>query len=105
MNGRHSISIAVLTENQDDVALINSTLRDAGHAAHCKWINKPKDIGETLAAEHVELLILNCDSFPDTVRQVIKLKDRYKPEVPLIALQQEADESKVSKRVGGCVSE
>jgi diguanylate cyclase (GGDEF)-like protein len=104
LNGRHSISIAVLTENQDDVALINSTLRDAGHAAHCKWINKPKDIGETLAAEHVELLILNCDSFPDTVRQVIKLKDRYKPEVPLIALQQEADESSIQEAMksGAC---
>ena len=101
MNGRHSISIAVLTENQDDVALINGALRDAGHAAHCHWINKPRDLGETLAAENVELLILNCDQYPDTVRQVIKQKDRFNPEVPVIALQEEADETSIQKAMQG----
>jgi len=104
LNGRHSISIAVLTENQDDVALINGTLRDAGHAAHCHWINNPNNLGETLSAENVELLILNCDSYSDTVRQVIKQKDRYNPEVPVIALQQEADEKSIQKAMesGAC---
>jgi len=101
LNGRHSISIAVLTENQDDVALINGALRDAGHAAHCHWINKPRDLGETLAAENVELLILNCDQYPDTVRQVIKQKDRFNPEVPVIALQEEADETSIQKAMQG----
>jgi len=104
LNGRHSISIAVLTENQDDVALINSTLRDAGHAVHCHWINKANDLGKTLTAENVELVILNCDAFPENVRQVIKLKERYSPEVPLIALQSEADETGIQKAMqnGAC---
>jgi len=104
LNGRHSISIAVLTENQDDVALVNSTLRDAGHAAHCHWINKPNELGKTLSAENVELLILNCDQYPDTVRQVIKQKDRFNPEVPVIALQKEADETSIQKAMksGAC---
>ena len=101
LNGRHSISIAVLTENQDDVALINGTLRDAGHAAHCHWVDNPRNLGDTLSAENVELLILNCDSYPDTVRQVIKQKDRYNPEVPVIALQQEADEKSIQKAMQG----
>ena len=57
LNGRHSISIAVLTENEDDVALVNSSLRDGGHAAHCHWTNNPKHLGDTLAAENVELLM------------------------------------------------
>jgi DNA-binding NtrC family response regulator len=104
LSGRHSISIAVLTENQDDVALINSSLRDGGHAAHCHWINNPKHLGETLAAENVELLILNCDNYPDSIRQVIKQKDRFNPEVPLIALQDEADELRIQKAMnnGAC---
>ena len=104
MNGRHSISIAVLTENQDDVALINSSLRDGGHAAHCHWTNNPKHLRETLAAEDVELLILNCDNYPDTVRQVIKQKDRFNPEVPVIAIQEQADEFSMQKAMknGAC---
>jgi diguanylate cyclase (GGDEF)-like protein len=104
LNGRHSISIAVLTENQDDVALVNSSLRDGGHAAHCHWTNNPKHLRETLAAEDVELLILNCDNYPDTVRQVIKQKDRFNPEVPVIAIQEQADEFSIQKAMknGAC---
>ena len=71
MNGRHSISIAVLTDNQDDVQLINSTLRDAGHAAHCHWVASPKRLADTLATGDVELLILNCDRYADAIRQVL----------------------------------
>ena len=95
MNSRHSISIAVLTESEDDVALINSTLRDAGHAAQCHWIARPADIGAKLADELVELLILNCDRFPEPVRQVIKHRDRHNPEIPVIALKEQADEAAI----------
>jgi len=104
LNGRHSISIAVLTENQDDVEIINSTLRDAGHATHCHWISTPNKLADTLAAENVELLILNCDSYKDSIQQVIKQKDRYKPEVPVIATQETADEANIQKamQAGAC---
>ena len=104
MNGRQSISIAVLTENQDDVALVNGTLRDAGHAAQCHWIRQPRKLSETLAAEHVELLILNCDQYPDSIRQVVKQRDRHNPEIPVIAVQEQADETSIEEamRHGAC---
>ena len=104
MNGRHSISIAILSESQDDVALINSTLRDAGHAAQCHWIRKPADLSKLLADEQVELLILNCDRYPDSIKQVIRHKDRHNPEVPVIALQEEADEERILEAMknGAC---
>ena len=97
LNGSHSISIAVLSENQDDVELINSTLRDAGHAAHCHWIAHPRKLSDTLSAEHVELLIMNCDSFADSIREVIKRKDCFNPEVPVIALKEKADEKAIQE--------
>jgi diguanylate cyclase (GGDEF)-like protein len=104
LNGRHSISIAVLTENQDDVELINGALRDAGHAAHCHWISSSTRLAETLAAENVELLILYCDRYADSIRQVVKQKDRYNHEVPLIALQKHAEEEDIdaAMRSGAC---
>ncbi len=97
MNGRQSISIAVLSDDEDDVALINSTLRDAGHAAHCHWVDRPKMLNHTLDAEHVELLILNCDHYSDSIRQVVKQKDRFDPEVPVIAMQENADEAAIQE--------
>lgn len=104
LNGRQSISIAVLTDSQDDVETINGTLRDAGHAAHCHWISNPDKLADTLAAENVELLILNCDRYKDSIRQVIKQKDRYNPEVPVIAMQKTADESSIQEamQAGAC---
>lgn len=104
MNGRQSISIAVLTENQDDVETINSALRDAGLAAHCHWIPSSAKLADMMSAENVELLILNCDRFKDSIRQIIKLKDRYNPEVPLIASQESADEASIQKamQAGAC---
>ena len=104
MNGRQSISIAVLTEDQDDVALINSTLRDGGQAAHCHWISHPHDLDDTLARKNVELLILNCDNYPDTIPAVIKQKDRFNPEIPIIALSAAADENAIQQAMkdGAC---
>ncbi len=104
MNGRQSISIAVLTEVQDDVETINRTLRDAGLAAHCHWISTPNRLADTLSAENVELLILLCDHYKDSIRQVIKQKDRYNPEVPVIATQETADEASIQKamQAGAC---
>ena len=95
MNDRYSISIAVLSQDEDDVALINGTLRDGGHAAHCHWIDRPNKLDETLSAEQVELIIVNCDRYPEGIRQVIKQKDRFNPEVPVIALRKVADENAI----------
>jgi PAS domain-containing protein len=93
-----------LSQNQDDVALINGTLRDGGHAAHCHWIDKPSKLDDTLSAEQVELIIVNCDRYPESVRQIIKQKDRFNPEVPVIALRKEADENTIQEamRNGAC---
>jgi len=104
LNGRQSISIAVLTENQDDVEIINSTLRDAGHAARCLWVSTSEKLDAALSAENVELLILNCDSYKDSIRQVIKQKDCFNPEVPVIAMQETADETKIQEamQAGAC---
>ncbi len=104
MNGRHSISIAVLSQNQDDVERINGALRDAGHAAHCRWAANPNSLSDTLAAEPVELLIINCDRYSDSIRAVVKQKDRYNPEVPIIAMQESASEDDIeaAMRAGAC---
>lgn len=104
MNDRQSISIAVLTSKQDDVELVNRTLRDAGHAAHCHWVANPNKLDHVLEARSIELIILNKDSYPDSIRQVIKQKDSYIPEVPVIAVSQKVDEAKIQEAMkdGAC---
>lgn len=86
MNERNGISIAVLTENQDDVELVNATLRDAGHAAHCEWIQNPARLDEALARDAVELIVLCTEHYADGIRPAVRQKDAYRPELPIIAL-------------------
>lgn len=93
MNERQSISIAVLSATQDDVELVNRTLRDGGSAAHCFWVATPNALDAILDAENIELLVINIDSYADTIRQVIKQKESFSPEVPLIAVSRSVDET------------
>ena len=86
-----------MSTNQDDVQLVNGSLRDAGHAAHCHWIETPGRFDDILRKERIELIILNLNTYPDSVRQVVKQKDAFIPEVPVIALSESADEEAILK--------
>jgi len=104
LNGRQGIAIAVLTENQDEVEIINSALRDAGHAAHCHWISNPNQLVNIFSNENIELLVLSCEHYQDSIQQVIKQKDRFKPETPVIVVQAAADEASIQNamQAGAC---
>jgi CheY-like chemotaxis protein len=104
LNGRQGIAIAVLTDNQDEVEIINSALRDAGHAAHCHWISSPNELAKVFSDENIQLLILSCEHYQDSIQQVIKEKDRFKPEAPVIVVQASADEASIQNamQAGAC---
>ncbi len=104
MTEKHTISIAVLSGNQDDVELVNSSLRDAGHASHCHWIETPGKFADTLGKDAIELIILHIDDYADSVRQVVKQKDAFIPEVPVIAVGKTVDEAAILKAMnhGAC---
>lgn len=95
MNDQNGISIAVLTRKQEDVERVNATLRGAGHAAHCHWVADPAKFDETLNRERIELVMLCVDHYKDDVRQVIRQKEAFHPEIPVIAVQAKFDEAAV----------
>lgn len=95
MNGHESINIAVLTANQDAVEIVNRTLRNSGLAAHCHWVKSPSDLDDHLNRIHSELIVLDCDTYADTIRQVIKQKDTFHPELSLLAIQHEVHEQAI----------
>lgn len=94
----------MLTQDQNDVELINGSLRDAGLAAHCHWISSATKLTDTLTDTDIELIVLNCDRYPDSIRQVLKVKERYNPEIPIIAARQAVDEASIQKAMseGAC---
>ena len=104
MKEQKSIAIAVLTEREEDVELVNGTLRDAGYAAQCHWVENPAGFDEALEEDGIELIILNDDRYPDAIRQVIKQKDAFFPEIPLLVLKSEVDENTILEAMndGAC---
>ena len=104
LTDNHHISIAVMSRNQDDVEFVNTCLRDAGHAAHCLWIATSEQFADALGKESIELIILSVDNYRQDVRQVIKQKNDFIPEVPVVAIGQEADEVSILRvmKDGAC---
>lgn len=104
MTERQNIAIAVLTDNEEDVELVNGTLRAAGHNAHCHWVESSRRFDETLDNKKIELVILNEDRYPDAIHAVIKQKSVFYPEVPLLALRSEVDEDSILQAIkaGAC---
>lgn len=95
MKEENGISIAVLTRRQEDAERVNATLRSAGHAAHCYWVADPQRLDDTLARANVELIVLFTERYADGIRQVVRQKDSYLPELPVIAVQSKIDESAI----------
>lgn len=93
-----------MTRSQDDVELVNRTLRDAGHAAHCHWVPNPEKLDQALGKGAIELIVVNKDSYSDTLRQVVEQKDAYGPEVPVIAVSKTVDEAAIqdAMKQGAC---
>lgn len=104
MSTQQGIVIAVLTQIQDEVEIVNGTLRDAGYAAHCHWVENPAKFDQVLGTHTVEIVLLNQDSYADSIRQVIKQKDAFIPEAPVLAISQNVDEQRIQQAMeaGAC---
>jgi EAL domain-containing protein (putative c-di-GMP-specific phosphodiesterase class I)/GGDEF domain-containing protein/PAS domain-containing protein len=82
----------VLARTQDFVAVINSTLRNAGLAVHCTWISEAKDLGEALAAGKNDMLLAFVGAEPAELKSVIQIRNQAAPNVPVIAVREKIDE-------------
>jgi diguanylate cyclase (GGDEF)-like protein len=92
-----AVPLIVLTTRQDDVELINRTLRDAGHAARCQWVQRADAIVDALEGHHPQLLLLFADHFEASVRDIAKLRQHAAAMVPLVVVQDSADETAISE--------
>jgi diguanylate cyclase (GGDEF)-like protein len=101
---KSAISIAVLSRTQDDVQQIDSTLRRAGHPTRCLWVQTPGRFADTLQKESLELIVINVDQYPDPIRQVVREKEPFLPEVPVIAIAGSINEADIlaSMQSGAC---
>lgn len=91
-----SVPVIVITVREDDVEFINRTLRDAGHAVHCLWVQDVDVLHEALNLNDAELMLFFIDDFPADVRAVAKVRQNAAQMVPLVVISKVADESAIT---------
>src|SRR5690606_5400343 len=90
------VPLIVVTTAQDEVELINKTLRDAGHPAHCHWIKRLDVLRDSIHSVRPELLVFYADRFQTPVNEIAKLRLHPEGAVPLLVLRQQADEAAIA---------
>jgi len=91
------VPLIVVTTAEDEVELINKTLRDAGHPARCHWVKRLDALADSIRSIGPELLVYSADRFRTPVAEIAKLRKQPEGAVPLLVLRRQADEAAISE--------
>lgn len=87
-----AVPMIVLTRHQDNVEAINSTSRNAGHAARCHWIRELNDLGDALTQINAYLLIAFVGPDPEDTAKVMSVCRQFGANVPVLIARDQVDE-------------
>jgi diguanylate cyclase (GGDEF)-like protein len=91
------VPLIVLSGREDDVELVNRSLRDGGHAVRCHWVAKVDKLLAALQEHAPELLCFFPDSLPIAIREIAKIKQHAAGGVPLVVISKEAQETDIAE--------
>ena len=94
------VPLIVLTGRQDDVELINRSLRDGGHAVHCHWVDKVDALAGALDSHDAEMIWFFADSLQAPIREIARIKQQAAPSVPLVVVSHAAEETDIADAMG-----
>lgn len=87
-----AVPVVVLSTRQDDVELVNQSLRDAGHPARCSWLAEIDAFGTAVKAHQPHLIVFFKDTMNVTTRQVVQTRRKSSSTAPVIVVAESADE-------------
>jgi diguanylate cyclase (GGDEF)-like protein len=90
-----AVPLIVLTKQQDHVEIINSTLRNAGHAVHCSWIRDLAELGDALNQIPAEMLLAYVSAETDDPAAVLEIRNQGAANVPVVLLRESVDEDHI----------
>jgi diguanylate cyclase (GGDEF)-like protein len=91
------VPLIVLSGREDDVELVNRSLRDGGHPVRCHWVAKVDKLLGALQEHAPELLCFFPDSLPIAIREIAKIKQHAAGGVPLVVVSKEAQETDIAE--------
>jgi len=91
------VPLIVLSGREDDVELVNRSLRDGGHPVRCHWVTKLEALLGAIDDHDPQLLCFFPDSLPAPIREIAKIKQQAAGTVPLVVVSKAADESDIAE--------
>jgi diguanylate cyclase (GGDEF)-like protein len=91
------VPLIVLSGREDDVELVNRSLRDGGHPVRCHWVTKIDALASAIDDLAPELLCFFPDSLPAPVREIAKIKQQAAGTVPLLVVSNAAQEADIAE--------
>jgi diguanylate cyclase (GGDEF)-like protein len=91
------VPLIVLSGREDDVELVNRSLRDGGHPVRCHWITKLDALPSALDQLAPELLCFFPDSLPAPIREIARIKQQAAASIPLVVVRQTAEEADIAE--------
>jgi multidomain signaling protein FimX len=90
------VPLVVLSAQQDPVELINSTLRNAGHPAHCTWVQNTAALEDALIRTNPQLLFLYPSS-AEELKLALNARERAKSPVPVLVVRDTLQEEDLNQ--------
>ncbi|HEV2109940.1 MAG TPA: GGDEF domain-containing response regulator [Gammaproteobacteria bacterium] len=86
MSPRSALPVLVVAPSQNDAELLNSTLRNAGHAVRPIWAASMDDAEKSLKQQKPDLILCSTSVPAAPFKDVVRLRDMTLPNVPIIAI-------------------
>ncbi len=95
----HGVPLIVVSQHDDNMAAINSMLREAGHAVHCRRVADPTALEDAIAEQPPELVMIFADEPDVDLTGLSGSIFRRNPPIPVIIVRQNVTERIISDAI------
>ncbi len=87
----------VMTRHQDNVEVINKTLRNAGLPAHVNWLPDARELGDALTQILPQMVIIFAEEGVVDLKAALEFRARCAAEVPVLLVHKDVDEETIAR--------
>jgi diguanylate cyclase (GGDEF)-like protein len=93
-----AVPVVVVSPRRDDAEAVSQALRNAGTAAHCAWVDEPRNLNATVEAEAPSLIFVFADDSMEGVVRAVRYRNKHAPTLPVIVVSSaETDENAIAE--------
>ncbi len=93
------VPVIVVSTHDDNLAAINSALREAGHAVHCVRVSDPTTLEDSVAEQSPELVLIFADEPDLDLSGISGALFRRTPPIPILLVRQQVTEKAMAEAI------